>query len=760
MKGFVMRLYSELHPTPAAVLAAISGVAVCAAAIALLMSNAPAESTRSGGTPEASPSFSTGVGARASASSLNPDQLPLYFEANQGQADPSVEFLNRGSSYSLHLKRSKVLLALGSSLVGMSFPGARPQAEISGLDKLPGLSNYLIGNDRELWVTGIPHYERACYKDLYPGIDLVFYGRDGHLEFDFEVDPGADPGVIRLAFQGVEGLSLDAAGNLSLDLPSGDPQDATSADGMVLRAPVVYQEVDGEKQVVTGYFALTDDAVVRFTIDNYDSSRPLVIDPVLDFSTYFGGNADERSGGIALDEHGNIYVAGYTRAADFPTLNAVQPTFGGSSCSFSRCANIFVARFDPTGHNLLYCTYLGGDGSAWARDIAVDPSGNAYIMGDLDTSNFPTVNAVQASLSGFADAFAVKLNRSGSSIVYATYLGGSDHENGNGIAADMAGNAYIVGKTSSSNFPTQNAFQGSYGGGMDDAFVAKLSSTGDSFAFSTLLGGEEDEGAEGVFVDDRGRTYVVGKTWSTGFPTVNAYQGTNVVSDDDAFVTMLQSSGTTARFSTFLGGSGFDYGRAVAVDVAGSVYVVGSTSSSDFPTINALQGARALESDMFLAKLNAAGSALVYSTYLGGSGTDIPYGIAVDPRGNAHIVGSTTSADFPTVDPIEPSDGIIRDALVVQMNSRGDALFHSSHLSGSNGRDIARGVAVDQHGAAYIIGETASSDFPTKNAFMATNPGQSETPFVMKLAWPMDFWLAAAEPPADQKAGRNDGVDY
>ncbi len=684
-------------------------------------------------------------------------QLPMHFEANEGQVDPRVEFLSRGAGYVLHLTLAEAVLSRQGSMVRMSFPGANPQPEVSGLGPLPGRSNYLVGNDPEKWRTDVPHYSRVRYSDLYPGIDLVFYGNEGQLEYDFIVSPGADPSLIALSFGGAEDLALDEAGNLVLVLPTQDTELGAEGQELTLLAPVIYQEADGSQRAVDGEFTLLGRARIGFMIGDYDTSLPLVIDPVLVFSTYFGSNSDEQSGGIAVDDDGNIYVTGYTEAVDFPTLNAIQPAFGGSTCAFPPCDNVFVAKFNPSGTSLVFSTYLGGSGSTWARAIAVDPAGNAYIAGDLNTSDFPTVNAYQGTLNGSQDAFVIKLDRSGSSIAYATYLGGDDHENGNGIAVDRAGQAWVVGYTMSADFPTQNAFQGSFGG-IGDGFVTKLSSTGSSLVYSTFLGGDFEDDANAVVVDRAGNAYVVGKTDSNTFPTVNPLQGP-VNTSYHAFVTKLQPSGSTAAFSTYLGGSSGEFGNGIAVDTEGNVYVAGFTNSNDFPTVKALQGSRVAESDMFITKMNPAGSTLVYSTYLGGGGTDVAHDIAVDSMGNAHVVGSTTSLNFPTVSPVDPTYGTIRDAIVVQLNAGGSALLHSSHLSGSNGREIARGIAVDSQGSAYIIGETSSSDFPTKSAIMGSNPG-SETPFIMKLVWPMNFWLASATVPEGEKAGEEDGCEH
>ncbi len=730
-------------------------------------------------------------------------KLPLSFEANAGQTDPRVKFLSRGRGYTLFLTADEAVLALRTTkskrtedrnsksavlnlqsqignrqstapaVVRMKLVGADPAAKVSGLDELPGRSNYLIGNDPKKWRTNVPNHAEVKYKGIYPGVDLVYYGNQRQLEYDFVVRPGADPKAIRLEVVGAdlgvrpaagqhgdEGahggapLRIDANGDLVLKPDSGDIR---------FHKPVAYQtDSGGRRRYVQAHYVLKPRGRVGIRLGRYDAARPLVIDPVLSYSTYLGGSSDDLALGIAVDSSGNAYVTGVTRSPDFPTVNPIPGACQGS-CGSGSDLDAFVTKLNAAGSALVYSTYLGGSGLEEGVGIAVDSSGDAYVTGATHSTDFPTVNPVPGACQGSCgsgsdfDAFVTKLNAAGSALVYSTYLGGSAGEGGSAIAVDGSGNAWVTGPTNSSDFPTVNpvpgACQGSCGSGNhDDAFVTKLNAAGSALVYSTYLGGSGEDNPSGIAVDGLANAYVTGGTNSTDFPTVNpvpgACQGTcGTGSNFDAFVTKLNAAGSALVYSTYLGGSSFDDGLRIAVDGSGDVYVTGVTLSSDFPTVNPVPGAcqgscgSVGNGDAFVTKLNAAGPALVYSTYLGGSNFDEGLGIAVDGFGNAYVTGFTFSSDFPTVNPIpgacQGSCGTGRpneDAFVTKVDAAGSALVYSTYLGGSSS-DGAEGIAVDSAGNAYVAGGTSSTNFPvTPGTFQTTFGGGASDAFVAKIS--------------------------
>jgi len=656
----------------------------------------------------------------------------LSFEANRGQADPEVRFIARGSGYTLFLTAAETVLSFPEppapgrrnekqtgkpTVLRMKLVGANGGASVAGLDELPGKSNYFIGNDPSKWRTNVPTYGKVEYRDVYPGVNLVYYGNGRQLEHDFVVAPGADPSLIRLAVEGAGKMELDARGDLVLRDGTGDVH---------LRKPVAYQEVDGVRRSVAGGFALTDKQQVGFELGDYDRDEPLVIDPVLVYSTYLGGSGDDQASGIAVDSAGNAYVTGVTSSANFPTATPLQ----GANAGYS---DAFVAKLNPTGSALVYSTYLGGSGQDSGDGIAVDSSGNAYLTGHTNSPNFPTVSPLQPSYGGGGwDAFVTKLNPAGSALVYSTYLGGSGQDMGYSIAVDSAGSAYVTGQTQSLNFPTASPLRAAHGGSMFDPFVAKLSATGSALAYSTYLGGNNEDYGEAIAVDSTGSAYVTGRTASTNFPTASPLQASNRGAGD-TFVARLNAAGSALVYSTYLGGIGEDWGRGIAVDSSGSAYVMGYTSSPNFPTASPLQAASGGNTDAFVAKLNPAGSALVYSTYLGGSALDLGFGIAVESSGSAYVTGYTQSTNFPTASPLQPTyGGGDTDAFVAKLNAPGSALVYSTYLGGG-GDDRSYRIAVDSSGNAYIAGNTRSANFPVANALQPVFRGGTDA-FIAKIS--------------------------
>ena len=485
-------------------------------------------------------------------------KLPLSFEANEGQTDAQVQFFTRGKGHALYLTPTAAVLTLqtrdanvergadparqpgGSSapahsMVRMSFAGADPQAEVVGLDRLPGIVNYFIGADPAQWRTNIPTYQKVAYHHLYPGIDLVYYGNQGRLEYDLLVAPGADPTQIRLTFEGTEQLAVDQEGDLVLTLPHASTERATGPVPMIhLQKPVIYQQDErGGKHLLDGtYVLLADESAsdhaasvtihpcktpqVAFHIAAYDRSQPLIIDPILSWATYLGGSNLDIGRGIAVDGAGNAYVTGQTDTLNFPGTagSSIQPTLGGSQ-------DAFVTKLNAAGTAILYSTYLGGSDNDGGSSIAVDVDGNAYVTGETFSSDFPGTagNPIQSTLGGFIDAFVTKLNATGTAILYSTYLGGPFADAGSGIAVDREGNAYVIGLTSSSSFPgTAGSLIQPTLSGNGDVFVTKLNAAGTALVYSTYLGGSGDELGRGIAVDGAGNAYVTGVTLSSNFP--------------------------------------------------------------------------------------------------------------------------------------------------------------------------------------------------------------------------------------------------
>jgi hypothetical protein len=676
-------------------------------------------------------------------------QLPLTFEANRGQTAAPVNFLSRGRGYTLFLTPAQAVLALsqgsGEDVLRMQLVGANPAAQAVGLDQQAGVSNYLFGSDPSQWITNVPNYGRVEYQDPYPDINLVYYGNSQtQLEYDFDVAPGANPAAIQLAFQGALGMTVDAQGNLVLHTAGGD---------VVEQAPVAYQLIGGVRQAVAVRYVLGANGQVGFALGAYDPSRALTIDPVLSYSTFLGGSLstgyEQVADAIAVDSAGNAYVTGFTFSTDFPTTaGAFQTTDPGPAGRPSA----FVAKLNASGTALVYCTYLGSSGgAAGATAIAVDGAGDAYVTGSTDSANFPTTpgayQTTNRGLNGSGNAFITELNALGSGLVYSTFLGGDSGAGApgtgaTGIAVDGAGSAYVVGNTTSTDFPTTTGAPQTALLGYSDAFVAKLNAGGSALLYGTYLGGSggrtgSDRGS-GIAVDSAGDAYVTGFTESADFPTTPGAFQTRFGGSVNAFVTVVNPSGTAWVYSTYLGGSSIngDRGAAIAVDSAGDAYVTGDTYSDNFPTTaGAFQTTLVGFDDTFVTKLNPAGSGLFYSTYLGSSALDLVGAIAVDSAGNAYVTGDTSSASFPTtVDAFQPTDPAPAGtdiAFVTELNGAGSALRYSTYLGGSGGA-ISYRIAVDSAGDFYVTGGTGA-DFPTTpGAFQTTAVATSEG-FVAKF---------------------------
>jgi hypothetical protein len=672
-------------------------------------------------------------------------KLPLRFEANEGQTDARARFLARGPGYTLFLTPSEAVLALAKSdtransphggrkataataepttaraVLRLEMAGANPRPAIVQEDELPGKSNYFIGNDPVKWRTNVPAYGRVRYRDIYPDVDLIYYGNQSRLEHDFVVAPGGNPGAIAFGLKGASKLHVDADGDLVMRVRGGE---------LRLLKPEVYQLADGARREVAGRYVLRAGNKVGFEVAEYDRRRSLVIDPVLTYSTYLGAGAD-RGVGIAVDQDGSAYVAGITQSADFPTKNAFQSTLKSSQ-------DDFVSKLSADGSTLVYSTYLGGGNAAaganglqWPSGIAVDLDGNAYIFGQSQCLDFPTTEgAFQSELMSLQNTTLTKLSVDGSTLVYSTYLGGNGTDQAGGIAVDGNGEAYVTGATVSTNFPTtKGSFQTSVPG-HQVAFVTKFAADGSTLVYSTFLGGSGGDGGKSIVVDSNGNAYAFGSTKSIDFPTKNAFQN-QLPGTGNLFLTKFTADGSALVYSTYLGGSSYDLPSGLAVDLDGYAYVTGYANSKDFPTANAFQNQKrsATDYNAFVTKLATDGSALVYSTYLGGTGGDRGIGIAVNPvGGDAYVVGWTYSTDFPLKDPFQSTAA---GAFVAKFAGDG-ALVFSTYFGGSN--DTANAVTVDASDNAYVTGATTSADFAVTEGAYQTELQGAEDAYVTKF---------------------------
>ncbi len=693
---------------------------------------------------------------------------PFYFEQVAGLA-PSYVAQSRDSVVKLGVGEIQ-FAAESSAPIRMQLAGGGRLGVPEGLSLLPGLIHRMVQAPSS-WRRNERRYLRVRYRDVYPGIDLVFHGETDRLEYDFVVAPGADPSRIQVRWDGAKKLIQKEAGVLAV----------SAGDGREMRwnAPVLYQDVDGKRVSVDGRYLLAGSNRTRFSIGTYDRTRPLVIDPALQFSTYLGGASYDMARAVASDSSGNVYIAGASKSMDLPvTKGAFQTAYAGGTFDLAS-GDCFVAKYSAAGA-LIYLTYLGGAKDDIALAIAVDSSGNAYITGYTNSTDFPiSTGAFQSRYAGsggnfaatLGDAFVTKLSPDGSAIVYSTYLGGSADDVGLGIALDGAGNVFVTGTTLSSNYPlTSGAYQtankGSGGQAIQpvfgtfaflagDAFVTKLDAAGAKLLYSTFLGGHGDDCAFAIAVDGSGNAIIGGYTLSSDFPVSAAAQsaahGREVQNQffnfGDAFVAKFDPSGANLIFSTYLGGSGDDQVSAIALDGTGNIYLTGSTSSLDFPVTPGVFQKNLhvfsplpfyidfLFGDAFMTKLSPAGAILI-STYLGGSGDEVGHGIAVDGSGNILVTGNTASSDFPVTQdaiqkvfagPATSSYGNVQgDGFFAVLNPSASAETFATFFGGTLD-DVFMGMALSPNGTAQLVGATASTNFPLLHAAQGTRGGASTT---------------------------------
>lgn len=689
----------------------------------------------------------------------NPAFTSLLFTQNQGQWDDKVMFrasskgatmwfsedgayyqfirMNESKSNTLNIQLDKNSIEKNNEqpdsyetmLIKARFVGANSNPQMIGVDKVNYKCNYFIGNDAAKWTTDVPNYKAVMYKNLYTGIDLKYYGNGRQMEYDFIVSPGADFSQIKIQYEGAESIAVNEKGELVVTTKWGE---------VVEQCPVVYQEENSKRVSIDGKYQVLSVNSFSFKLDKFNPDLPLIIDPVLSYSTYLGGSDQDDCTGITVDNYGNAYLTGWTRSNDFPvTAGSFQTTI--NSTNF----DAFVTKLNPSGDTLIYSTYFGGDNAELGWSIVLDDTGNIYLTGRTRSTDFPiTAGAVQTTTGGtYYDAFIAKLNSDGDSLLYGTFLGGSDNEEAYDIALDNAGNMYISGFTESTNFPaTVGAIQTTFQGGgfysQTDAFAAKINAAGDSLMYATYLGGSGNESGWSIAANDSGNAFVTGFTQSSNFPvTVGSFQ-TTINGSSDSYVAKLNSSGTAMVYCTFLGGTGTETGYGIVVDSSGNAYCTGKTGSSDFPTTaGVFQTSSQISGDIFVTKLNSPGDSLLYSTYIGGNNSDASYDIVLDDLNNVYITGNTASTDFPvTADAYQNSlTGGPYDAFMLRLNASASALDYCTYIGGSTNENLA-GISRDDYNNVYFAGYTSSTNFPTTpGSYQPANNGSNDM-FIVKFS--------------------------
>jgi hypothetical protein len=662
------------------------------------------------------------------------ETLPLYFIPNQGQADDTVRFYEQSRGHTALFTNEGMSLSLLSTaavprgrptwhVVKLTALGANPAPDIVAERLQRPRINSFLGSDPARWKSDLPTYAALLYREVYPGIDIRFHGQGRDLEYDVIVGPGADPSVVRLALQGIEGLSLTSEGQLRMKLKEGD---------VVQKPPYVYQEIEGRRTVVEGRFTIHDSPsrsegsqkdlfVYGFEVGAYDRSHALIIDPTLFYSSLLGGSGADNGLSITVRPGGTVFVTGGTLSANFDTKAGSYDLIanGGSDA--------FVSKFDVNqagAASLVYSTYLGGSNFDEGTGIEVDGSGVVYVTGSTDGGGFPTTAGAYDNTynGGPLDTFVTKLNATGTTLLYSTYLGGTGIDEQRDMALDAAtGIVYITGRTTTPG-----------GSGGFDAYAVKFNPAGggaSDLVWYFFLGGTGDDEGNGIEVAPGGIAYVTGTTVSNPFPTTAGAFDATYNGGGDAFVTVVNAAGTAPTYSTYLGGAGNDVGRSITIDASGNAYVAGETSSNPFPTTAGAFDTTANGGvDGFVAKFNpslSGAASLIYSTYLGGSSDDAALGVAADGALGVCLTGYTLSSDFPTVAPLQAANAGSRDTFVSHLNAAGSALTFSTYLGGTTSDT---GFGVDMVGElCCVVGTTASSDYPTTaGAFQAGNDGGSD----------------------------------
>jgi hypothetical protein len=672
-------------------------------------------------------------------------RVPIRFEPNLGQSEPDVRFLARAAGYSV------AFLGDGSALyffeagggeqeytLRVEFLGRNDEIALAADDLLPSVTNSYTGQDPSAWVAGIPNYGRLRARALYPGIDLIWRARHGDLEQVYQVAPGADPDQIRVHFPDTAWVKLDGRGGIRLGVSNGH---------LRIHPPYAYQVSGGHREKVEISYCLEGN-VVCFRTGQYDRSRRLVIDPVLNVATYVGGAGYDRAYAVAVDASGSMYVAGETASVKFGTVTTV-----GQPVRTNR--EMFVSKLSANGTSLTYTTILGSSGNDSARAVALGPSGTVYAAGVSSGTNFPaTASAYQKTSGGSDDAVVAKLDSAGK-LSWATYIGDVSADVATGLAADAAGDLYVAGSTASLQFPTTAAApQRQHGGGFNDAFLLKLSASGSTLAYSTLLGGSGNDVARGVAITAGGQACVAGVSQSANLAVKSAYQST-YKGNGDAMVACMNAAGDSWTYVTYLGGTGVDEANAIALDASGNAWVAGMTFSESFPTTyGAYQTTRRSGYEAFLAKLAAAGSTLSFSSYLGGKGSDTATSVAIDTSGATWVAGFTNSSDFPAAAAWQPALRGGFDGFATQFSLDERTLLASSYLGGSlDDRILSLAASATK---MVVAGVTSSVNFPVTASAAQTKAPALSNGFV--ATWAPDAAPPPPPPPPAPPASTRVGI--
>jgi hypothetical protein len=665
-------------------------------------------------------------------------KFPLLFEENAGQTDKSVKYFARANSYRLFLTNNEAVFTLkDTDQIKLNFVGGNKDAEIMGENQAVTVSNYFTGQDKSKWLTDIPNFTEVWQKGIYNGIDAKFYGIENkQLEYDFIVSPNADANQIKLNFDGAKNVSLDEQGNLVLKTDNAE---------LVQNKPIAYQVIEGKRREVAVSYNLTENKV-SFSLGDYDKSQTLIIDPIVSYLSYIGGANPDVVDNAAIDAQGNAFIVGTTASLDFPVPNS------RSSTDFA----VYVSKISADGSTILYNTFLDGeadDGFSGfsgfnGNDIAIDASGNAYIAGITDSGDFPiSDNAYQrvrlcnrqfGSCLVPQEVFITKLNATGG-IVYSTYLGGRTFDYANGIAVDSTGKAYVTGGTDSGLlFPTKNAYQGTgvFGniGNNGDAFITVLNASGSDILYSSGLSGNNNDSGNGIALDSSNNVYITGFTESTNdtFPTKSAFQP-NSGGRTEAFVAKFNTSlsgESSLLYSTLLGGTGTERGNGIAINSSNQPVVVGVTGSANFPLLNAFDTTNQIN-EAFVSVISSNGTSLVNSSFLGGADQEEARGVALDNFGNIYVTGSTQSNNFPLALPFQATRVGNRDAFVTKVKF-GTGVISSSYLGGS-GFDSGKGIAV-RNRDVFVVGATKSNNLATTDGVIRETFGGGDIDgFVAKI---------------------------
>ncbi len=669
----------------------------------------------------------------------------LSFIANEGQYDQSVRFradagpttlwftdnaifyqltktepedifdANDASSVNTHSPRNEHF-----QLVKVSLQNSLPNPLITGSDKQTAVHNYFIGNTPENWHANVPLYSTITYAKVYPGIDLVYYGTNEYVEYDFRIEPGANPSDIQLTYEGIQGLSVTKDGELAVQ---------TALGTVIEGRPVVFQtNKKGKRTDIRSEYVLKSANTISFKIGHgYDPKLPLTIDPVIRFSTFLGGTANDFGRNVAVNTTRNAFVVGYTAASNFPVQAAWDGTFaGGGSGSY----DAFLSKFSNDGDSLIFSTFFGGatgEDKAFSVDIATN--GRATVTGSTGSTDFPTANPFQGSNGGGIDAFVVQFSVNGDTLRLGTYLGGTGTDEGIDIALNSSNLIHVAGYTLSSNFPLMVAYDNSLGG-TRDGFVTKFSAPGATLAFSTFLGGSLTDDLYGIAIDKTNNIYVAGSSTSNDFPKINAYDSSfnGGTGSGDIVVAKFASAGGTPTYSTYIGTSGDEAALDIAVDTLNRPYICGYTSSASYPLTNAADTTFQGSFEGIVTRLSSSGTSLSYSTFLGGSANDFVNSIAVDNFGQTYVTGNTTSASgFPLADAFQSTLLGTGDAFITCLNLAGNGYVYSTLLGGQF-QDFGYGIAIDvsTDSMAYVTGYTGSGNFPLLNPFQNILGGSSD----------------------------------